>query len=159
MGQHLEGLAHHHGGSIEPARHADGPKTKSGKRTVQLFPIARKALRKRKLGSRFAIEQDLVFPDAFGRPVDSLHIADRALQAAFKAAGREERVWRFHALRHFAVSRLIEACANIVLVSKVVGHATPDITSRVYSHLLDDGAEKAADAFDPASALVREAIG
>ncbi len=46
-----------------------------------------------------------------------------------------------------------------MLVSKVAGHATPDITFRVYSHLLDDGVEKAADAFDPAAALVRGAVG
>jgi integrase len=135
------------------------PKTKSGKRTVPLFPSARKALKEHKLASRFGADGDLVFPDYFGRPVDSLHVADRALQAAFKAAGLSERAWRFHSLRHFAVSRLIEAGANIVLVSKVAGHATPDITLRVYSHLLDDGVEKAADAFDPASALVREAVG
>ena len=36
---------------------------------------------------------------------------------------------------------------------------TPDITLRVYSHLLDDGMERAADAFDPAAGIVSGAAG
>jgi integrase len=54
----------------------------------------------------------------------------------------------FHALRH--ASHLIDAGVDIATISKRLGHAKPDITLRVYSHLfrMDDG--KAADAINAA---------
>lgn len=47
------------------------------------------------------------------------------------------------------MSTLIDQGANIVLLSKVAGHVSPDITLRVYSHLMPTGAADAADKFDP----------
>lgn len=54
----------------------------------------------------------------------------------------------FHALRHTHASQLIDAGVDIVTISKRLGHAKPDITLRVYSHLfrMDDG--KAAQAIN-----------
>lgn len=75
------------------------------------------------------------------------------MRCAFKKAGLPERCFGFHALRHFCVSRLIEDGANILLISKLAGHASADITLRVYAHLMSDGADKAADVYDPASAF------
>lgn len=49
------------------------------------------------------------------------------------------------------------AGANIVLPSKVAGHSSPDVTLRVYSHLMPSGAADAADLYDPI-ATVKEAI-
>jgi integrase-like protein len=40
-----------------------------------------------------------------------------------------------HDLRHHAVSRLIEQGANIMLVSRIAGHAKPWVTLGVYAHL------------------------
>jgi hypothetical protein len=44
---------------------------------------------------------------------------------------------------------LIAEVANIVLLSRIAGHAQPDVTLRVYSHLMHDGVLEAADRFDP----------
>jgi integrase len=130
------------------------PKTTAGARTVPIFPTLRKALKEHKVASRFTDPDDLVFPDQLGRPENPFTVAHRELRVTFEAAGLEEKAFTFHSLRHFAVSRLIEAGANILLVSKIAGHASPDITLRVYSHLMSDGADKAADAFDPAVSAV-----
>ena len=58
----------------------------------------------------------------------------------------------FHSLRHTHASQLIDAGVDIVTISKRLGHAKPDITLRVYSHLFrkDDG--KAAAAINAALA-------
>jgi integrase len=48
-----------------------------------------------------------------------------------------------------AVSRLIEQGANILLVSKVAGHARPSVALDVYAHLFDEGLAEAAERFDP----------
>jgi len=56
---------------------------------------------------------------------------------------------RFHDLRHYAVSKLIEQGANILLVSRVAGHARASMTLDVYAHLLVDGLSEAATRFDP----------
>ena len=58
---------------------------------------------------------------------------------------------RLHDLRHYAVSRLIEQGANILLVSRIAGHAKPSVTLDVYAHLFAEGIEEAAVKFDPLS--------
>lgn len=56
---------------------------------------------------------------------------------------------RFHDLRHYCISRLIEDGANILLISKLAGHASPDISLRIYSLMMPTGAANAADLYDP----------
>jgi integrase len=62
----------------------------------------------------------------------------------------------FHALRHTHASQLIDQGADIVTISKRLGHAKPDITLRIYAHLFckDDG--KAAAAINVALAVPRK---
>jgi integrase len=57
-----------------------------------------------------------------------------------------------HGLRHTHASQLIEAGVDIVTISKRLGHASPDVTLRVYAHMFrrDDG--KAAAAINAALA-------
>ena len=43
---------------------------------------------------------------------------------------------RFHALRHFAVSWMIENGWPITDVSQIVGHANVSITLQVYAHVI-----------------------
>jgi integrase len=49
-----------------------------------------------------------------------------------------------HDLRHYAVSRLIDPRANIMLVARIAGHAKPSVTLDVYAHLFAEGIEEAA---------------
>lgn len=59
------------------------------------------------------------------------------------------RRFRFHDLRHFAVSQLIAQGANILEVARVAGHADPSITLRVYGHLMEGALAQAAERYDP----------
>jgi integrase len=54
----------------------------------------------------------------------------------------------FHALRHTHASALIAAGVDIVTISRRLGHSSPDITLRVYSHLFDKTDTAAADAIE-----------
>jgi integrase len=50
-----------------------------------------------------------------------------------------------HALRHTHVSQLIAAGADVVTVSRRIGHGNPSITLAVYSHLFGSSDQTAAD--------------
>ena len=54
----------------------------------------------------------------------------------------------FHGRRHTHASQLIDAGVDIVTISKRLGHASPDVTLRVYAHLFrrDDKAAAAINA-------------
>ena len=56
----------------------------------------------------------------------------------------------FHSPRHTHASQLIDADVDIVTISKRLGHAKPDITLRVYEHLIRKDDSKAAAAINAA---------
>ena len=66
---------------------------------------------------------------------------------------------RFHDLRRYAVSRLIEQGANILVVARIAGHSKPSITLDVYADLFAEGLEEAAVRFDPLAGGRREVDG
>ena len=98
-----------------------------------------------KLGTGRLQDDDLLFTDIEGKA-----ITPNTLSVAwFNFAKRIDMPEvTFHSLRHTHASMLIDANVDVVTISKRLGHAKPDITLRVYSHLfrLDDG--KAAAAID-----------
>jgi len=49
---------------------------------------------------------------------------------------REPKI-TFHTLRHSHASQLLAAGVPIQAVSERLGHSSPDVTMRVYAHLLD----------------------
>ena len=65
------------------------------------------------------------------------------------AAAKLEHV-RWHDLQHTFASLLIAQGANVVYASRQVGHASPDITLRVYAHLFDraEYAQRSSDALE-----------
>jgi integrase len=58
----------------------------------------------------------------------------------------------FHGLRHTHASQLIDAGVDIVTISKRLGHASPDVTLRVYAHLFQRDDDKASAAISAALA-------
>jgi integrase len=52
----------------------------------------------------------------------------------------------FHALRHTHASALIAAGLDVVVISRRLGHGSPNVTLKVYAHLFkrDDSAAAAA---------------
>ena len=120
------------------------PKTRQAVRDVILMPALARILREHRLRSPFARDENLVFPSQRGEGLDHT-VPGRALRramAAGKLTGGDTAHLRFHDLRHTFASLLIAQGGNVVWVSRQLGHASPDIILRVYSHLFD-GAEHA----------------
>ena len=69
----------------------------------------------------------------FFNPETKSHI--KGIRTAFKAACRRAEIKgvRLHDLRHTAASKMIEAGADLVTVSKILGHASIQMTMR-YAH-------------------------
>jgi integrase len=56
----------------------------------------------------------------------------------------------FHALRHTHASQRIDAGVDIGTISRRLGHASPNITLKVYAHLFRKDDSKASDAINEA---------
>jgi integrase len=129
------------------------PKTDAGLRSVPLFGSVDDALRG--LAAR-AVERGLYAPDELvfttvrGTPLHESNVNRRIWQPALERAELAGLGYRFHDLRHTCVSRLVAAGADVKLVQAVAGHASPLITLKRYSHLLDSRISEASDRFDPA---------
>ena len=116
-----------------------------------MFGSARRVIIEQKVRSPFTRPHDLIFPTVVGTAPPG-RLGAREFLGARRAGLRETP--RLHDLRHYAVSRLVEQGANVLLVSRVAGHAKASITLDVYAHLFEGGLAEAAERFDP---LAREA--
>jgi len=129
------------------------PKTASSRRSIALPEVAAEALRKhrlRQLQIRLALgaeweDHDLVFPNTFGRPMQSQQ-ATRIWHEALKKAGLPRMP--LHAARHTHASLLIMGGANARIVQERLGHANVSITLSIYSHLLPNSDAEIARKFD-----------
>jgi len=133
------------------------PKTKAGKRDITLPDIVIEALREHRrsqlelrmrLGIGRPTDEDLVFPNPGGGPQ-----SPRAFTVEWaEVAASIGMPVGLHALRHTHASMLIAAGLDVVSVSKRLGHASPNVTLRVYAHLFRTRDDKAADAINTALA-------
>jgi integrase len=80
----------------------------------------------------------------FENPETRTNIKD--VKTAFKGACRRAEIKgiRFHDLRHTAASRMIETGADLVTVSKILGHATIQMTMR-YCHPTPENMRRAVE--------------
>lgn len=108
--------------------------TEDGERFVPLFASIRRLLLERKARQRYSGDEDFVFGSVIGTALDPGNFSRREWKPALRSAGL--RHWRFHDLRHFAVSQLIAQGADIMLIANIAGHKDPVVTLRVYSHLM-----------------------
>jgi integrase len=143
------------------AKITETTKTRAGKRDVPLFGSARDVLTARKVEATYDRPDDLIFGTSVGTPTDPNNWVRREFKKAQQDAGLgewvesdgEKRRWvsafRFHDLRHYAVSELIKQKADILLLARIAGHEDPSITLRVYAHLLNDDVSEAAKLSDP----------
>jgi integrase len=89
-------------------------------------------------------DNDLVFPDEFGAPLNPMALT-RALQRAARQA--EAGHVKLHDLRHFHASLLLQSGQSPVLVSKRLGHSSVSMTLDVYGHLMPGWQREAAEVF------------
>jgi integrase len=154
------------------------PKTAQAIRDVVLAPAAARLLREHRIGrpAQFSGDDDPVFSNETGRPFSHRYVQSRGFDKAAERAGinpprkRSKRGTRdasvlpepvatrrratFHDLRHTFASLLIAAGADVVHVSRQLGHADPAITLRVYA---DEFA--AAEHAERTRALLDAAVG
>jgi integrase len=109
--------------------------------------------------------QGFVWPGRDGGPMHD-RSAHRAVERACGRAGLVDAsgvpLVGLHGLRHTAASVMLLAGVPLLVVSRQLGHASVDVTARVYAHLVDDGAlDLAADAFsgDQVARTLGETLG
>lgn len=118
-------------------------KTRGARRDVVLLPelaVLLREHRRQAFQRGFAREQDYVFATGEGTAFNYRNLAQRGLTTAADRAGlnREgEPRLTLHDLRHTFGSHLVRQGADVVTVSRQMGHARPSITLDVYSHEFD----------------------
>jgi len=78
---------------------------------------------------------------------DRVHSLQTAWENAKRRAGITRRI-RLYDIRHAFATQLLAAGANLKAVSEIMGHASVDITMRIYQHVGDDLKRAAVDIFD-----------
>ena len=119
--------------------------SKSGKsRIVPLSPEGKSFFDEMTLGKH---GRDLIFTKADGAPWGANHHA-RPIREACKNSKITPPI-TFHDLRHTYASLLAQAGADLLTISKLLGHADTRITSRHYAHLCDKTLANAVKNFLP----------
>jgi integrase len=107
------------------------PKSRHGRREVPLPRALAEELRKH---AADLDPDELLFSTGRGTPLSYRNQLTRAFKPAAEEAGAE---WAaLHTLRHTFASLHIARGTNIVQLSRMLGHHSPDFTLRVYAHLI-----------------------
>jgi integrase len=134
------------------------PKTKRGRRTIALDPMTLKTLRahaarqadEQSDGDVAGIDAGFVFTRTDGQPLHPWKVS-KAFRNQAKAAMLPPIP--LHGLRHTYATLALAAGVNPRIVSARLGHATVALTLDVYSHVLPQADQEAADKI--AALLVR----
>lgn len=109
-------------------------KTKAGRRDVVVADKLLVALENKHRRSRYSEASDYVFASQAGTPLHWRNASRRIFKPALERAGLPGRV-RWHDLRHTYASILIAGGANVLFLSRQLGHSKPEITLRLYGDL------------------------
>jgi integrase len=125
----------------------DSPKTWRGVRTIEPPDVVMLELRR-------AIRDDSapdmpILAGARGGVMRRDAFYDQAWRPALRAAGLDERRFKFHAARHFAVSNMLTNGVSVVEVAAYVGD-TPETIMSTYAHFLRESRSHAKRALDGA---------
>ncbi len=133
------------------------PKNNASRRSVPLNNTALatlKAHRKRQNEVRLRTlewsDNDLVFPNRVGKPMDHNNLYHREYKALLTAAGLAEQGFTFHSLRHTFGTALFKRGEHPKIVQSLLGHASIVQTMDTYSHLLEDIGGDAVSGLDEA---------
>lgn len=133
-------------------------KTGAGARTVRLTKATLEALRthrKAQTARRLAApewqDHDLIICTGKGTPINPTNVSrsfDALVARTTLPDGSPLRRIRVHDLRHTSATLLLLAGTPAKIVSERLGHASVGITLDLYSHVLPDMQDSAADAMD-----------
>lgn len=115
------------------------PKTPKAIRTVPLAKDMAQFLRRHRLASDFSTDEHFVFPSRDGTALNPSNVVNRGFKPALKKAGLDglKPGIRFHDLRHFFASVMIDRGVTSVVLADVMGHRDSRTTERIYIHLFN----------------------
>jgi integrase len=121
---------------------------------VQIADALVRVRRAWKVASPYKADDALAFGTSTGAHENCSNVISRGLRPALKAAGITRNIG-LHDCRHTFCSTLLSAGVDVLRVSRLMGHASADITLKVYGDLItqgrDDSAERLATAMLGAS--------
>lgn len=135
------------------------PKTRRSRRTLPLADSTLRALQahrrtqvedRLKAGAEY-IDNDFIFANALGAPLDMRNLTQRHFKKIVRTA--ELPMIRFYDLRHTAATLMLSAGVNPKVASERLGHSTIVLTMDTYSHVLPDMQQDAVDRVDRLLAL------
>jgi integrase len=126
------------------------PKTGHSRRSIRLPASALQALKAHKAKQaeqRLAVgpaweDNDLVFANAVGRPIEPTNLLHRSYKRLLDRAGLPKI--RFHDLRHTYATLALLNGEKPKVVQETLGHASITLTLDTYSHVLPDMQDDAA---------------
>ena len=132
------------------------PKTASSRRQIALTQTAVESLRRHRVAQaeeRLALggaweDNDLVFANEVGRPIEVRNAMRRSFLPLLKRAGLP-RI-RFHDLRHTAATLLLGQGVHPKVVAEMLGHSRISTTLDLYSHVTPTMQRQAAEALEAA---------
>lgn len=127
------------------------PKTKAGKRIVQLGEGSMRLLAKHRKSqdverlSEGWQDHGMIFPSRVGTPTGQRNLY-RYFKRLLQKAGLPDI--RFHDLRHTAATLMLMNGIPLIVVSRRLGHSKPSVTLDIYGHYLPGMQEQAAILMD-----------
>lgn len=115
------------------------PKTEAGDRVIAMHDPLYAALRKwritqrtlqLKAGAHWYNDDDLVFTTRHGTPREPRNVLRKLRQIT------GDETMTIHQLRHTAASMMLAKRWPITTVARTLGHAKPEITLRIYAHVI-----------------------
>ena len=128
-----------------------GLKTRRSRRVV---PMSRAMVRELEQWAEGRGPTDPVVPGPRGRGTSSVHLSQwmRVLGAV---VGLDDRLWRFHGLRHLYASSMLQSGEPITTVAALIGDSV-QTTSRVYAHWLPGAQDAARTSVENLAGSVRD---
>lgn len=130
------------------------PKTARSRRLITLTAAAANALRRHRsaqakerlrLGAIWE-DNDLVFANEIGRPIEAGNLLRRSFWPLLERAGLPHM--RFHDLRHTAATLMLGQGVHPKVVAEMLGHSQISVTLDLYSHVTPTMQQQAARAMD-----------
>jgi integrase len=148
--------------SVKRSLDVDGtlkaPKNPASRRTLKLAPRALAALKAHKVRQNEERlragdvweDNDLVFPDTIGKPMNAGNFYRREFQPLLERAGLADEKITFHSMRHTFATTLADKGVHPSTAQKMLGHSDIRMTLAIYTHATDDMQDAATAALESA---------
>jgi integrase len=95
-------------------------------------------------------DNDLVFPNTLGKPMNAGNFYRRGFQPLLKRANLADEGFTFHSLRHTFATTLADKGVHPSTAQKMLGHSDIRMTLAIYTHATDDMQDAATAALESA---------